>query len=294
MRYRRQVEPLASGLISSTWSSGTFDAGHRSFTEFVEGSICIPQHLILVTLSGQARHLEVTSSSGHCYRGGERANMVSFVPAHHDRQFRLHGVEAAWASISFAPALLGTDDSRLDGTMFTNREDAFISSMLGEFVRLHRQDSGLDKTYCDAMVTGLAHYIAGRYGQRPRNDASRATRIPAWRMRQIIEYIDAHIAEPMRIADLARLVELSSGYLHRALRETTGKTPLGLINERRMERAMTLLQRGDHSILEVSLLVGFTSPSHFARVFRNQVGVSPSLYRSARGKASEVRNTRNG
>ncbi|MFB8831829.1 hypothetical protein ACE0DR_26980 [Azotobacter sp. CWF10] len=122
---------MASGLISSTWSSGTFDAGHRSFTEFVEGSICIPQHLILVTLSGQARHLEVTSSSGHCYRGGERANMVSFVPAHHDRQFRLHGVEAAWASISFAPALLGTDDSRLDGTMFTNREDAFISSMLG-------------------------------------------------------------------------------------------------------------------------------------------------------------------
>lgn len=294
MRYRRQVEPLASGLISSAWGSGTFDAGHRSFTDFVEGSICIPQHLVLVTLSGQAKHLEVTSSCGHRYHGHERANMVSFVPAHHDRQFRLHGVEAAWASISFAPALLGADDGRFDSAMFTNKEDAFISSLLREFVRLYRQDGRLDATYCDAMVTGLAHYIAGRYGQRPRNDVSRATRIPAWRMRQITDYIDAHLAEPVRIADLAELVDLSSGYLHRALRETTGKTPLCLITERRIEHAMALLQRGDLSVLEVSLQVGFTSPSHFARTFRKQVGVSPSLYRRAGGKASEVRNTRNG
>ena len=146
--------------------------------------------------------------------------------------------------------------------------------------RLSGIDGGLDATYCEAMACALARYLACRYGrQRPARDHAVSGLAP-WRVRRIADYVDAHLAEPLRIHDLSRLVGLSPGYLHRAFRDRTGKTPLGFINQRRIERAMTLLRRRNSSVAEIALAVGFTSPSHFARTFRDIVGASPSSFRS--------------
>jgi AraC-like DNA-binding protein len=83
------------------------------------------------------------------------------------------------------------------------------------------------------------------------------------------------VVRQIRISDLAELVGLSCGHLHRAFRATTGKTPLAFINERRIEQAMAMLAQDHASVAEVSLRCGFLSPSHFARLFRRSTGVSP-------------------
>lgn len=65
MLYERRVEPLSTEWRSFQWAGGAFDTARRSYTERVEGIICTPQHLILVTLKGGAEYQEVEASCGH-------------------------------------------------------------------------------------------------------------------------------------------------------------------------------------------------------------------------------------
>jgi AraC family transcriptional regulator len=104
-------------------------------------------------------------------------------------------------------------------------------------------------------------------------------KLPAWRLRRVTEFIDAHLGAPIRIADLADLTQLSEGHFHRAFRATTGKTPLEFVHARRVAMAKQLLARSKLSVAQLALRVGFLSPAHFARVFRSVTGQSPSDYR---------------
>ena len=283
--YKRRVEPLALGWRSFAWSNGVFDTARRPFTANVEGTIRTPQHLVMVTLRGKAEKLEVSSDCGHRYAGPDRPGAVSFVPAHCERRLRLRGVASEWASISLSPALFDRDrdgegaDGSLDAAAFTNVDDPFIQGLVSEFARLCAADGTLDPSYCDAMSFALARYLAGRYGQVRADAGVVAWKLPPWRMRRIADHVDAHLAEPLRIADLAGVVGVSPGYFHRAFRATTGKTPLEFINERRVQRAMQYLNRDDAPMAAIALKVGFVSPSHFTRTFRQIAGVNPSQYR---------------
>jgi AraC family transcriptional regulator len=286
MSYERRVEPLALDWRSFAWNNGVFDTARRSYTDNVEGMIRTPHHLVMVTLRGQAERLEVSSSCGHRYAGADRPGTVSFVPAHCERQLRLRGVASEWGSISLSPNLFDPDANddegaggSIDISAFTNVDDPFILGMVSEFSRLSAVDGALDATYCDSMSRALAHYLVGRYGQARTPPDVVAWKLAPWRMRRVVDYVDAHLAEPMRIAELAHLVGVSPGYFHRAFRATIGKTPLEFINERRVQRAIQYLHRDDTPLAAIALRVGFISPSHFTRTFRQITGINPSKYR---------------
>lgn len=282
----RRLEPMADGWQRFAWDGGAFDMAHRQHTEVVEGTICTPHHLVLVTIGGSARKLEVRTDDGHRYDGPDRCGAVSLVPAHCERQIRLLGVRAAWASIALRPELMdevagATDDgvpACADFAPFTNAEDGFLAGLIGEVARLHGVSGKLDPLYCDAMTHALAHYLVRRYGRSVRRDYQPVP-LPPWRTRRIAEYIDAHIGDEIRIAALAQLVGLSAGHLHRAFRATTGVTPLAFVNEQRIQRALKILATENISITELAFRVGFVSPSHFTRTFRRITGSNPSQVR---------------
>lgn len=279
----RRVEPLATDWRRFSWSSGTFDTARRSHTRDVEGQITLPHALLLVTLSGGARHLEVTAACGHRYAGDDFAGAVSFVPAGCGRRLSMRDVQAEWASISLRPDLLDHAVAGLgqpfEVPTFTNVRDPLVSSLVAEFVRLQAIDQ-LDPAYCEAMARALAQHLAYRYGKASPPMAQASLRLPAWRLRRITEYVEAHLDTSIEVADLAGLVGLSPGHFHRALRATLGMTPLELINRRRIERAQHLLATEGTPIVALALRVGFASTSHFSRIFRRVTGVSPSEYRS--------------
>jgi AraC family transcriptional regulator len=285
--YERRVEPLALGWRSFAWATGVFDTAYRPFTRGVEGLIRLPQHLVMVTLRGGAAAVEVMSSCGHKYSGPDSPGAVSFVPAHCARRLCLRNVEAEWASIALSPELFDAkvaDEQGAGGmfdiSAFTNREDRFVSGMLSEMTRLSRIDGALDATYCEAMSWALARYLARRYGQAQIGADLPSRKLAAWHVRRITAYVDANLAEPIKIAELADLVGVSLGYFHRAFQATLGKTPLEFINARRVQRAMQSLQRDDTPVTAVALKVGFASPGYFSRVFRRYAKLSPSQYRS--------------
>ncbi|HRL15651.1 MAG TPA: AraC family transcriptional regulator, partial [Prevotella sp.] len=64
--------------------------------------------------------------------------------------------------------------------------------------------------------------------------------------------------------------------LYRKVKAMTGKTPVELLKEMRLQRAYTLLMQTDKTVAEVSAEVGFALPGYFSSCFKKQYGVLPT------------------
>ena len=104
--------------------------------------------------------------------------------------------------------------------------------------------------------------------------------LPAFLLRRLDEWIEAHLDQAIRLSDLARLTGLSEFHCHRMFRLSRGVPPNVWIAQRRIERAKDLL-RTRTPIAEIAAACGFSSASYLTRVFKAQTGGTPAAYRSA-------------
>lgn len=79
---------------------------------------------------------------------------------------------------------------------------------------------------------------------------------------------------------VARRLNISARTLQRRLNDW-GVTFEELVDEYRRDRALRLLMRDDHSVLEIAYSLGYSDPAHFTRAFKRWQGVSPRIYRNA-------------
>jgi len=107
------------------------------------------------------------------------------------------------------------------------------------------------------------------------------------RLRRVRDRIDRDYAEPLDVEALARGAHMSAGHLSREFKLAFGESPYSYLMTRRVERAMTLLRRGDLSVTEVCFAVGCSSLGTFSTRFTELVGVPPSIYRRDSAGATE-------
>ena len=100
------------------------------------------------------------------------------------------------------------------------------------------------------------------------------------RLRRARDQMDREYSSPLDVAALARTAVMSPGHFSRSFRAAYGETPYGYLMTRRIERAMTLLRRGDLSVTDVCFEVGCSSLGTFSTRFTELVGESPSAYRA--------------
>jgi AraC-like DNA-binding protein len=93
-----------------------------------------------------------------------------------------------------------------------------------------------------------------------------------------LDYIDAHLAEPLTVDTLAAQVCLSPSAFSRVFRERTGHSPYQYVKETRLDRARQLLNEGRLGVSAVSRAVGYASASHFIKEFRSRYGATPGGY----------------
>lgn len=111
------------------------------------------------------------------------------------------------------------------------------------------------------------------------DDAAERGRNAITMVRRVRDRIDREYAAPLNVEDLASGVHMSAGFLSREFRRVYGESPYSYLMTRRIERAMTLLRRGDLSVTDICFTVGFSSLGTFSTRFSDLVGVSPSAYR---------------
>ncbi len=105
------------------------------------------------------------------------------------------------------------------------------------------------------------------------------------RINRVIDYIERHIDEELRLETLARVANFSPYHFHRIFAALMGETLNQFINRLRLGRALAaLVQNPKTSITEIALDCGFSSSATFARAFKEKYGISASEWRQNKSK----------
>jgi AraC-like DNA-binding protein len=89
------------------------------------------------------------------------------------------------------------------------------------------------------------------------------------------EILIQHIGEPITIKELSRKVAINECYLKKGFKELFGTTIFEFYQSQRMEHAKYLLYEKGLSVTEVSVLLGYSSISHFSTAFKKHTGLKP-------------------
>ncbi len=98
------------------------------------------------------------------------------------------------------------------------------------------------------------------------------------RVAKIIELFHDRLEEDLQLDELAAWVDCTPSYLIRCFKKASGLTPHAYLLQLRLEQSRRLLQQGQ-SIVQASLLSGFSDQSHLSRHFKRKFGLTPGAYR---------------
>ncbi len=99
---------------------------------------------------------------------------------------------------------------------------------------------------------------------------------------ELIDYVERHLSSSLTLADLAAASALTVAQCSRALKRTTGKTPMQWLQERRIDRAKDMLVKNEASLDDIATACGFSDQSHLTDVFIKLTGTSPDVWRRSR------------
>lgn len=115
-------------------------------------------------------------------------------------------------------------------------------------------------------------------GDRRGGPAQRGGLAP-WQARRVEDYVARNLGGRIKTTDLAQVAQLSASHFTRAFKETFGETPIGYVARRRMRYAQDLMLQSGERLSQIALTCGHCDQSHFTRVFRRKVGMSPRAWR---------------
>lgn len=98
-------------------------------------------------------------------------------------------------------------------------------------------------------------------------------------IKKVMVWLEEHVADAeVTVDQLAAYVGMGRTSMYNKVKGLTGKSPVELIQEFRMEKATYYLKSGQFSVSETSYKVGFSDPGYFSRSFKKHFGVSPAEY----------------
>ena len=151
---------------------------------------------------------------------------------------------------------------------------ALLDAAIGELNRDHSakgtilQAASLLREQIDPQASGAA---ADGHG-----------RLLAWQVRKVREYVDSHIAGPIRVAELCALIQRSEAHFSRAFKRTFGASPHAFVIQRRLELAGQYMLQTEAPLSDIALRCGFTDQAHLCNHFRQATGETPAAWRRAR------------
>ena len=99
------------------------------------------------------------------------------------------------------------------------------------------------------------------------------------RIQAVLDFMDRHYTDDLRLADLARRACLHPQYLCRVFKRRLGMSLIDYLTRLRIRRASELLDQTTDPVTEICYRSGFRDLSHFIRTFRKITGNSPREFR---------------
>jgi len=133
------------------------------------------------------------------------------------------------------------------------------------------------RLFADSLASALAARLLALGSPKARPD-ERMRAMPAWRLRKVVDYIEAHLDEDLKLADLAEVAGFSVSHFKVLFRNAAGMPAHRFVMHRRVERACSQLANGGMSTMEIALATGFAHPSHMLRCVRAVRGAVPARH----------------
>lgn len=100
-------------------------------------------------------------------------------------------------------------------------------------------------------------------------------------------YLDEHFKENINLDQLAAIAHINKYHMVHSFSREYGVSPINYLISRRIQESRHLLSETNHSLSQISSMLGFSSPSYFSQSFKRIQGVSPMEYRKGRYLSKE-------
>lgn len=134
------------------------------------------------------------------------------------------------------------------------------------------------------QVTNLQYRMVLEFTERV--ELTRPGGQPSPLMLGAANYVRRHLSEPISVEEMAKELYVSRPYLSQKFRQETGRTLTDFILNEKTEEAKRLLRYTDKSYAAIGGYLGFSSQSHFSRVFKKYAGCTPGEWRAGVQKQS--------
>lgn len=148
-------------------------------------------------------------------------------------------------------------------------EDAL--SLSDDYIRKCELMSGVDS------IVNLQYHMVLDYTRRV--ERVRLGKKPSKLLMQVTNYIQHNLSRPIDVDDLSKTLFISRTHLASKFKQETGMTLTDFILGEKIEEAKRLLRYSDKSLTLIADYLGFSSQSHFSRIFKKYSGKTPKEYR---------------
>ncbi len=97
-----------------------------------------------------------------------------------------------------------------------------------------------------------------------------------------ITYIKNNYDRNISLDDVSRIVNISPYYFSKIFKDETGENFIEYLTAIRIDKAKELIADGKYSMKEICTMVGYSDPNYFSRLFKKNVGVTPTEYREGK------------
>jgi AraC family transcriptional regulator len=161
---------------------------------------------------------------------------------------------------------------------------ALVDSVLAEIalsLNTELERPGLcTQLFASSMAQLLALNLLRQHSTLSMRSVVERLDMPRHKLRNALEFIDAHISNDITLESIASAVCMSPFRFARGFKKTTGRSPHRYIVWRRIERAKELLRTTDTRIADIARQTGFLSHSHFTAVFTQKCRLTPKKFRA--------------
>ena len=179
-----------------------------------------------------------------------------------------------------APESVNPEQVELIPTFAKSEPDPLVASLGMAIKQQLEADPDGASFYIEHLTNAFCAHLIQNYCTIKPQFRDSGTGLPAYKLKQAIDYINDNLDQRIGLEDLADLLGLSTYYLCREFRNSVGVSPYRYLLVRRVEKAKQLIQNTKLSLANIAYESGFSSQSQMTQHFRKTVGVTPKVYRN--------------
>lgn len=163
------------------------------------------------------------------------------------------------------------------GIVFSEQTQQFIKEKILRLTKMQGFHTVLEflSILHELSIADRRILVSNQYDTKDTIRASKSRRIA-----KVCEFIENNFEEPIKLKDVADLVNMSESAFSHFFKKKTNNNFIDYVTNLRIARACQMLTETTHTVAEICYSCGFNNQSNFIRIFKNKKGSSPNKYRT--------------